>query len=369
MLWRTLVQLYLQQYSQQIKHAIKTAIAALLASILYFAFKIPNGYWAIITAVIVMQMSMETGSLESTIKIGAERFIGTVIGSAAALLFLLLFSLNHWSIYPWELLAASTIFVLVGSYLSYFYRSLNLMGVTAVIVLLGGGTHNDTVWHLAAFRSLSILFGVLIALSVTLVLWPYRLHTFLRGHVATSLQSICQLYTELLVSCLQKSTIPKNFETTRQQVIDKIKQDELFITRLSITGLGNYIAISKMLYLELSFTRHLKTLSEIVPNLSNELHYSGFPEAVNALMQAVKTTLEQITQQIQQLRNISINFAPITQQNALLEQMLCEYREKRLQRISYPIPFQENHAFFSFFYELSAIARVTTEMAETINKG
>lgn len=359
--------LYLQQYSLQIKHAIKTAIAALLAAILYIAFKIPNGYWAIITAVIVMQMSMETGSLESTIKIGSERFIGTVIGSVAALLFLLIFSLNHWPIYPWELLAASTMFVLVGSYLSYFYRSLNLMGVTAVIVLLGGGTHNDAVWHLAVFRSLSILFGVIVALCVTTLLWPYRLHTFLRSHVANSLHTICQLYTELLLSCLHKTTVPQNFETTRQQVIDKIKQDELLITRLSITGLGNYIAISKMLYLQLSFTRHLKTLSEIVPNLSNELHNNGFPEAVEALMQAVKNTIEQIAQRIKQARHVLINFEDITQKNALLEQMLTEYREKRLQRISYPIPFQENHAFFSFFYELSAIARVTSEIAETIN--
>jgi uncharacterized membrane protein YccC len=59
-----------------VKHAIKTAIAAVLTIVIYQSFNIPEGYWAAISAVIVMQANLG-GSLSTS----WNRLLGSAIGA------------------------------------------------------------------------------------------------------------------------------------------------------------------------------------------------------------------------------------------------------------------------------------------------
>ena len=86
-----------QQYqSQQMRHAIKTSLAAVLAIIVYQYFHLPNGYWAVITAVVIMQSNIESGSYELTLKLALQRFVGTACGAVIGFVIIYFFYLSSW---------------------------------------------------------------------------------------------------------------------------------------------------------------------------------------------------------------------------------------------------------------------------------
>ncbi len=76
-----------------VKHAIKTAIAAVLTILLYESFKIPEGYWAAISAVIVMQANLG-GSLSAS----WNRLLGSAIGATVGAIWVVILGRNPWSV-------------------------------------------------------------------------------------------------------------------------------------------------------------------------------------------------------------------------------------------------------------------------------
>ena len=62
----------------ELRHATRVSAAVLAAYLLSTLLHLPQGYWAVFTAVIVVQ-----ASLGATITASIERFLGTVVGAAA----------------------------------------------------------------------------------------------------------------------------------------------------------------------------------------------------------------------------------------------------------------------------------------------
>ena len=93
----------------------------------------------VISAVIVMQSSIETGSIGSTIKNGFERIFGTLVGVAIGIIFLTFISKNM-------LVSLAIIFlvVLISCYLTSIFTSLKMAGLTASIIILMGLQHDSS---------------------------------------------------------------------------------------------------------------------------------------------------------------------------------------------------------------------------------
>lgn len=167
----------------EIRHAIRVSAAVGAAFALATLLRLPQGYWAVFTAVIVVQ-----SSLGATITASIERFMGTVVGAlvgAAAAYFH-----ARWPQFGGLILCVT---VAVLAFLASMRPSLKVAPVTAVIMLIGTTTHIDPL--LAAwFRVAEITVGSIVGVAATLLIFPARAH----ASVVDAVREIADLQARIL---------------------------------------------------------------------------------------------------------------------------------------------------------------------------
>jgi uncharacterized membrane protein YgaE (UPF0421/DUF939 family) len=139
--------------------AIKTALAGCLA--MYFAelLRLPQSYWAAVSAMIVMQANLGAAVKQSWI-----RFAATAVGAAVSIPFVAYFQQN---------LLAFGVAVLVTVMLCtilHLQDGLRLAAVTVAIIVLI--PHTGRARLPALNRFLEVSFGILVALLVAEFVWP-----------------------------------------------------------------------------------------------------------------------------------------------------------------------------------------------------
>jgi uncharacterized membrane protein YgaE (UPF0421/DUF939 family) len=144
-----------------LKHAAKTGLAAVLAFYLAQFLKLPESYWAAISAIIVMY-----SEVSRTMKASGQRLVGTAIGVSMGGAFAALFGQQLWA---FGVAVAITVFVcgLLG-----FADAARLAGVAVAIVMLA--SHPGRPWTAALHRFLEVSFGIVIAVLVSALNWPSR---------------------------------------------------------------------------------------------------------------------------------------------------------------------------------------------------
>jgi uncharacterized membrane protein YccC len=151
-------------------HAAKTALAAALCWWLALRFGLHDGYWGSISAIIVLQ-----SNVGSTITASRDRILGTLIGAAFG------FSFSLIGVLPWNyilaLLAAMIVCGLLG-----LRNSSRLAGVTITIIMLVEKTGPR--WTLALDRVGQVLLGIVVALAVTVLVFPDHARLRLRDGLA-----------------------------------------------------------------------------------------------------------------------------------------------------------------------------------------
>ncbi|MFP5235114.1 MAG: FUSC family protein [Acidobacteriota bacterium] len=164
-------------------HAGKTALAAGLCWWLARVMGFHEGYWGSITAIIVLQ-----SNFGSTIKASRDRILGTLIGAAFGFGFSLFWTL------PWNyLLAVFLAMVLCG--LLGFRSSSRLAGVTITIVMMIQSSSHKA---LALDRVFQVLFGIVVAVAVTTLVFPDRARLGLRDGLAQEFLVLGALFEAVL---------------------------------------------------------------------------------------------------------------------------------------------------------------------------
>jgi uncharacterized membrane protein YccC len=140
------------------KQGVKTAIAAGVCLALVRVLRFKQGYWACVSAIVVMQ----SGSAD-TLKASRDRLVGTALGALAG-----------WatvSIWQGHLLvfAAMVMVLTVSLQMLGFEKAGRLAGVTATIILLAPSSEPH--WVVARDRFLEVSFGILVSLAVSQVIW------------------------------------------------------------------------------------------------------------------------------------------------------------------------------------------------------
>lgn len=169
----------------EIRHAIRVSAAVGAAFALATLLRLPQGYWAVFTAVIVVQ-----SSLGATITASVERFMGTVVGAlagAAAAYFH-----ARWPQFGGLILCVT---VALLAFLAAVRPALKVAPVTAVIMLIGTTTHMDPLIA-AALRVAEITVGSLVGVAATLLIFPARAH----ASVVVNVQKIAGLQAHILDS-------------------------------------------------------------------------------------------------------------------------------------------------------------------------
>ena len=138
--------------TQSLKTAVASAAAAYAASLL----KLPQGYWAAISAIVVMQS--EVGA---TFTVSRNRLIGTAIGACLGALFV---PFAEGRLVWFGVTVAVTVLVCQFLGLEQSYR---LACVTVAIVMLINPGNSP--WPVALHRFEEVALGIVIALVVTAI--------------------------------------------------------------------------------------------------------------------------------------------------------------------------------------------------------
>jgi uncharacterized membrane protein YccC len=169
------------------KQAIKTAIAGVISLYITRLFHLPEGYWAAISALIVMQ-----SNVGATLSASRARLAGTAIGAVVGGLFVALWGSNTMGF----ALAVAIAFVVCD--MLRLAESQRLATVTVAIIMLIRGT--SAAWVIALHRFAEVALGILIALLVSLTLWPNHARRSVRQGLAAALMNLRMLYLALLES-------------------------------------------------------------------------------------------------------------------------------------------------------------------------
>ena len=143
------------------KHGLKAAIAAGVSLLLVRALKLEQGFWACVSAIVVMQS--ETAA---TLAASWDRLVGTALGAVLGWIAAELWGNDHLLPY----IVTVLVWMLVPDVIGLKSASAGRMaGVTASIVLLVPGSASYA--EVARERFLEVSLGIVVALFVSHVLW------------------------------------------------------------------------------------------------------------------------------------------------------------------------------------------------------
>lgn len=154
-----------------VQQGIRTALAAVLAYWITDLLRLPGGYWAAISAIVVMQS--EVGA---TMMASRDRIAGTAIGAVVGLLTSLIW---HHSLLVFGL--AVLVVMMLCTALNYKNAG-RLGGVTVAIIVL---VHfSGPLWQIALQRFLEVSLGIVISLLVAMA-WTRIGYWILRKRLET----------------------------------------------------------------------------------------------------------------------------------------------------------------------------------------
>jgi uncharacterized membrane protein YgaE (UPF0421/DUF939 family) len=139
--------------------AARTTVAAVLSLLLARTLKLPESYWAPISAIVIIQSTLDPRA------VAWQRFAGTALGAAAGALIATFFPSN-------ALVYGAAIF-LCGAFcaLLQLRSAYRFAAITLSIVLLIA--HQRAAWIVASHRFVEVSVGIAVALAVA-ELWPSR---------------------------------------------------------------------------------------------------------------------------------------------------------------------------------------------------
>ena len=195
---------------------LRITVAALLTFALGQLVGLPQVYWAVLSAVIVLQSSVG-GSVKATF----DRLGSTLGGAVWAVVVILLTS--HLGYHPVALVLGLTVAPL--AVLSAFRPRYRVAPVTAVIVLLGSSGDPAGALGTGLHRVLDIGFGCLVALAVALLVLPARASSLLEQSTGRILDLMGQ-YLEISLADLSPAAEPEMVTDLRARIRSEIARAE-----------------------------------------------------------------------------------------------------------------------------------------------
>ncbi len=172
-----------ERYDAELKHALRVAVAVGVSFAIAQVLNLPQGYWAVITAVLVVQTS-----IGGTLGASRDRLLGTVVGAAVG--GLAAFVRAETATGEGAALVICTALLTVPAMI---YPSLRIAPVTAIIMIVGSPTHAQSLTA-AGFRVAEIAIGSIIGLAVTLLVFPPRALDLVSSRARAILEDLAKLF-------------------------------------------------------------------------------------------------------------------------------------------------------------------------------
>ena len=212
-----------RQRKRLVIHACRTALAAGLCWWLSQRLGLHDGYWAPISAIIVLQ-----SNVGATVSASVDRILGTLIGA------ILGFAFTLYGTLPWNFIAAVLCAVIVCG-LFNLRQSSRLAGVTvAIVMLVKTGSH----WTLALDRVTNVFLGILVALSCAALVFPDRARLRLRDGLAREFLILGTLFEATLQGF--RGTPAADFAHIRALTLDRIQSNNQLLVAARREPAGSF---------------------------------------------------------------------------------------------------------------------------------
>lgn len=162
---------------------LRTAAAGGLTMVVADALSLPQGYWAVISAVIIIQ-----NRIGASLQAAASRVAGTLAGGVVGFAVAMVTPST-----PWGTLIGLVLAVGVLGMMAARNPSLRVAPVTAAILLVSAPSHVDVTIS-AAHRMIEILIGCGIGVLVSVTVAPVRSDTWMRSQAAEILSALATLF-------------------------------------------------------------------------------------------------------------------------------------------------------------------------------
>jgi uncharacterized membrane protein YccC len=178
-----------RRYRLQLILALRVTVAAVLSLLLAQVLHLRLPLWAILTALIVTQMS-----LGKSVKVATDYLIGTLAGVAyggAIAIFV-----PHES--EVAMLVALALAVAPLAFVAAFRANFNVLPITAIIVLLVPGMQHVSPTASALDRVLEVTIGGAVGFAVSFLIFPSRALAMTTDAAANTLELMAEALTLLL---------------------------------------------------------------------------------------------------------------------------------------------------------------------------
>ncbi len=210
--------------SAVLRHAIRVGLVASLSLLVTQALDLQRGYWATLTAVLLLQPY-----LPATITRGLQRVGGTVAGAVLATA---IAAAIHD---PLGIAIAAIVFAGVSAALLQLNYGLYALFLTPTFVLLAEVHARDT--HLAALRITNTLLGAGLAVLGALLLWPSRESTRTGDRLAAALTGVAGYVDEVFAVVANREVGPASPVTAARRAAGRaFNNADLSLDRLVAEG-------------------------------------------------------------------------------------------------------------------------------------
>ena len=182
-------QTFLTRRRGEIRHGLRITIAGVLSFALALALGLPQGYWAVFTAVLVVQSSVG-GSWKASV----DRLLGTMLGAVYGAM--IATAIPHQNAFM--LGTALAISLAPLALLAALNPSYRVAPITAIILLLGNAATSEGPFIAAFMRTLEVSLGGLVGMTVSLFVLPARAHALLGEAAGRVLQRLADLFSDLM---------------------------------------------------------------------------------------------------------------------------------------------------------------------------
>jgi uncharacterized membrane protein YccC len=175
---------WLAKRGPEARLAARVTVAGLLAFAIGRALGLAQGYWAVFTAVIVMQASLG-GSFIAAL----DYFMGTLAGAVYGVAVALILPLDK----VYELGVALAVSLAPLAFLAAVRRNFRVAPITAVIVLIIPALQHTGILQSAVGRVIEIVIGSFVGIVVSRFVFPARAHTIVADTAADILRLSARL--------------------------------------------------------------------------------------------------------------------------------------------------------------------------------
>jgi len=182
-------------HQAMIRHGLKTGIAAVLAYGAARLFDLEFGYWAALSAVIVMQFYVA-----DSVQMCLYRFTGTAVGA--------LIGMAAISVFPaTQAMTVLALFLSVAfcAYMTRYNARYRMAAITVCIVILASLDQEDRLVF-GLLRVAEIGIGVAAAFAVSVALWPVRAGSALKARLMERFTECARSYETIVESFLALQT-------------------------------------------------------------------------------------------------------------------------------------------------------------------